>query len=104
MFVDSQRGPLFQVTSGTNVRGTGDADEQQRFLNEVRYVDHFSKLIGTCLGMRSVELAVVEDAESQTAFYYAPAAEGGSSVNGFVSGTRRPLGQVVDELRREHRA
>lgn len=104
MFSDSHRAPLFQVTDGSQVRGTGTTDEQQRFLNEVRYVDHFGKLIGNCLGMRSMELAVVEDADSQTAFFYAPAGDGGATVNGFVSTTRRPLGQLVDSLRQEHRA
>ncbi len=103
MATDTQAVPLFQVLSGHSVRGTGDAEEQQRFYNEVQYVDYFAKRIGECLGMRSLELGVVEDADSQTAFFYTPGASGqGSVVNGFVTNTRRPLSKLISTLRGEH--
>jgi hypothetical protein len=100
---DSQAVPLFQVLSGNSVRGTGDAEQQQRFYNEVQYVDYFAKRIGECLGMRSLELGVVEDANSQTAFFYAKGTGGQATVvNGFVTTTRRPLGRLISTLRGEH--
>jgi hypothetical protein len=102
--IDSQRVPLFQVTADQNVRGTGNSDEQQRFLSEVKFVDYYANLIGGSLGMQSMELAVVEDTHSQTAIYYAPAIGGAPSVNGFMSGKRRALSELVESLREEHRA
>jgi hypothetical protein len=103
MATDTQSVPLFQVLSGQSVRGTGDPEQQQRFYNEVQYVDYFAKRIGECLGMRSLELGVVEDSDSQTAFYYSPGTGGqGSVVNGFVTTTRRPLSKLIATLRGEH--
>ncbi len=102
--IESQRVPLFQVTADQNVRGTGNSDEQQRFLSEVRFVDYYANLIGTSLGMQSMELAVVEDAHSQTAIYYAPAIGGTPSVNGLMSSKRKALSELVETLREEHRA
>jgi hypothetical protein len=94
---------LYQVVAGDIVRGTGDQVSQQRFLNEVKYADYYAKLIGECLGMRTLELGVVEDSESQSAFYYVPGPEGEDSVvNGFLSTGRRPLTRVIDELRGDH--
>jgi hypothetical protein len=101
--IDSQRVPLFQVTADQGVRGTGNPDEQQRFLGEVKFVDYFAQLIGTNLGMQSLELAVVEDSQSQTAIYYAPPLGGAPSVNGFISTKRRSLSELVETLREEHR-
>lgn len=99
---ETQAVPLFQV-SGQSVRGTGDTDQQQRFYNEVQYVDYYAKRIGESLGMRTLELGVVEDAESQTAFFYSPPAAGqGAVVNGFVTTTRRPLTKLIGTLRHEH--
>lgn len=102
--IDSQRIPLFQVTADQSVRGTGNPEEQQRFLGEVRFVDYFAQLVGTSLGMQSMELAIVEDAQSQTAIYYAPAIGGSPAVNGFISTKRRSLSELVIALREEHRA
>lgn len=101
--IESQRVPLFQVTADQGVRGTGNPDEQQRFLGEVRFIDYFAQLIGTSLGMQSMELAIVEDAQSQTAIYYAPPLGGTPSVNGFISTKRRSLSELVETLREEHR-
>ena len=93
---------LYQVTSGDNVRSTGDQQSQQRFLNEVKYVEYYAKLIGECLGMKTLELGVVEDADAQTAFRYVPSPDGqGSVVNGFLSHTRKPLTRLVQQLRAE---
>lgn len=100
---ETQSVPLFQVLAGQSVRGTGDPDQQQRFYNEVQYVDYYAKRIGESLGMRSLELGVVEDADSQTAFFYSPPAVGqGPVVNGFVTTTRRSLGKLIATLRLDH--
>ncbi len=97
-----ERVQLYQVTSGNGVRSTGDQQSQQRFLNEVNYVEYFAKKLGDCLGMRSLELGLVEDSEGQTAFYYHDNGSGGPVVNGFFSNSRKPLSRIVEDLRAEH--
>jgi len=93
---------LYQVVSGESVRGTGDQTAQQRFLNEVKYLEYYAKLIGECLGMKTLELGVVEDAETQTAFCYVAGRDGEeSTVNGFLSSKRKPLSRIVEQLRQE---
>jgi hypothetical protein len=99
---ETQSIPLFQVLAGNTVRGTGDPEQQQRFFNEVQYVEYYAKRIGESLGMRSLDVGMVEDAESQTAFCYAPGTGGqGVVVNGFVTKTRRPLSKLIAILRDE---
>lgn len=95
---------LYQVVGGNEVRGTGNKQSQQRFLNEVMYVDYYAKQIGECLGMRTLELGVVEDADTQTAFFYAPSGneKDGPAVNGFITSAKRPLSKIIEELHREN--
>ena len=101
---DTQSVPLFQVMSTDSVRGTGEPEQQQRFLNEVNYASYYANRIADCLGMRVLELGVVEDADSQTAFYVVPGRGGQAPiVNGFTTTTRRPLSTLVETLRSEHR-
>jgi len=91
---------LYQVVDGDSVRSTSDQQSQQRFLNEVKYVEYYAKLIGDCLGMKTLELGVVEDADAQTAFRYVTGPDGVTPVvNGFLSHTRKPLTRLVQQLR-----
>jgi hypothetical protein len=94
---------LYQVIGGNTVTGTGDQNSQQRFLNELKYIDFFAKKIGECLSMNTLEMSVVEDADTQTAFFYAHAKNGEVPVvNGYFSSSIRPLNQIADDFRREN--
>lgn len=93
---------FYRVTGGNTVTGTGDQDSQQRFLIELQYVDFFARKIGECLSMSALEMIVVEDEDSQTAFFYTQVNEGEVPVvNGYCSSSIHPLSQIADDFLKE---
>ena len=92
----------YQVIGGNTVTGTGDQNSQQGFLNELQYVDFFATRIGECLSMNTLEMSVVEDEDTQTAFFYAEVKNGEAPVvNGYCSSSIRPLSQIADDFLKE---
>ena len=90
---------LFQVVAGHQTRSSDEGASSQRFLQDVKYADYFAKRIGECLGMRRIDLGVVEDAETQSAFVYASGPGGdGSVVNGLVTAKPKRFSALVEEL------
>ncbi|MES2737589.1 MAG: hypothetical protein V4672_14800 [Verrucomicrobiota bacterium] len=73
----------------------GDAESAQRFASEVKYVTYFAQKLADTLGMRQLQLGIVEDREGQTAFHHSA-----SGWHGVVSSNRRSLKQVRDSLAR----
>ena len=75
----------------------GDAESAQRFAGEVKYVGYFAEKLAETLGMRSLEMAIVEDREGQTVI---SAGQQPGSWHGVVSGNRRSIKQVRESLAR----
>lgn len=92
---------LFRVAPGERVLGTGDEAAQEHFLREVKYADHYAKLIGQSLGMRSLRLAVVEDTAGQVAFSYMTGPAGQSTVNGIMPARPRTFSGIMAEFTQE---
>lgn len=93
---------LFRIAPGPVVHASNGLLDSQRFVFEVDYLTHFAGKIGECLGMKKIELGLVEDARSQTAFCFATSPDGhGRVVNGvFAEGHRAPS-ELVHELHEE---
>jgi hypothetical protein len=92
---------LFRVAPGEHVLGTGDEAAQDHFLSEVKYADHYAKLIGQALSMKAVRIASVEDSVGQVAFSYMTGPSGQSTVNGIMTGRPRSLRGVLAEFTEE---
>jgi hypothetical protein len=75
----------------------GDVDPH-RFRSDVAYLTHFAAGIGDCLGTKTILNAVIEDATSQTAFYYTSGDVSGPIVNGIFTRKIRPPGELLDSL------
>jgi len=75
----------------------GDPESSQRFAGEVKYVGYYAAKLAATLGMRGLELAIVEDREGQTAI---SAGRQEGSWHGVVSSNRRSIKQVRESLSR----
>lgn len=75
----------------------GDAESSQRFAGEVKYVGYFADKLAETLGMRSLEMAIVEDREGQTSI---SAGQQPGNWHGVVSSNRRSIKQVRESLAR----
>mgnify|MGYP001500548531 CR=1 FL=1 len=73
----------------------GDAESAQRFAGEVKYVGYYAARLAETLGMRRLEVAIVEDREGQTAI---SAGLHGDSWHGAVSSNRRSIKQAREYL------
>lgn len=75
----------------------GDAESSQRFAGEVKYVGYFADKLAETLGMRRLEMAIVEDREGQTSI---STGQQTGSWHGVVSSNRRSIKQVREALAR----
>ncbi|MDI1311425.1 hypothetical protein [Prosthecobacter sp.] len=75
----------------------GDAESAQRFAGEVKYVGYFAVKLAETLGMRTLEMAIVEDRQGQTAI---SAGQQPGNWHGVVSSNRRSIKQVRESLAR----
>lgn len=92
----SRRGqelPIYRVdlTPGAEKVSGVDQEAGQRFANEIHYVNHFARKLADTLAMQRLDLAVVEDRDSQTSFF-----RNGSQVKwqGVVAAHRLPIHEV----------
>lgn len=83
------------TASGKDTLSGGEPDSAQRFASEVKYVSYFGQRLAETLGMRQLQLGIVEDREGQTAFR-----SSSSGWHGAVSSNRRSLWQVRESLQR----
>lgn len=81
---------------GRETLSGGDAESAQRFAGEVKYVGYFTNKLAETLGMRRLEVAIVEDRDGQTSIC---AAQHGNW-HGAVSSHRRSIKQVREALAR----
>ena len=51
---------LFRIAPGQIVHATSDLLDSQRFLRDVDYLSHFAGKLGACLGMRRIELGLID--------------------------------------------
>lgn len=75
----------------------GDPESAQRFAGEVKYVSYYTDTLAETLGMRRLEVAIVEDREGQTSI---SAAQQPGSWHGAVSSHRRSIKHVRESLAR----
>lgn len=75
----------------------GDAESSQRFAGEVKYVGYYAAKLAETLGMRRLEMAIVEDREGQTSI---SAGQQAGNWHGAVSSNRRSIKQVRESLAR----
>ena len=86
-----------ELSEGRESVSGGDAESSQRFAGEVKYVGYYAAKLASTLGMRSLELAIVEDREGQTAI---SAGRQDGNWHGVVSSNRRSIKQVRESLSR----
>lgn len=86
-----------EISQGRESVSGGDAESSQRFAGEVKYVGYFADKLAETLGMRSLELAIVEDREGQTAI---SAGQQSGNWHGVVTSNRRSIKQVRESLAR----
>ncbi len=72
-----------------------DSESAQRFAGEVKYIGYFADKLAETLGMRRLEMAIVEDREGQTTI---GAGQQSGSWHGAISSNRRSIKQVRDSL------
>jgi hypothetical protein len=77
---------LFRVSPGQMIYSAGGDVDPQRFLSDVNYLGTFVAGFAECLGVKTVNHALIEDATSQTAYCYAVSPDGiGSVINGIFT-------------------
>jgi hypothetical protein len=81
---------------GRETLSGGDAESAQRFAGEVKYVGYFTDKLAETLGMRRLEVAIVEDRDGQTAI----SSTQPGKWHGSVSSHRRSIKQVREALAR----
>jgi hypothetical protein len=93
---------LFRIAPGNVVHSAGGKADSGRFVSDVQYLTHFAVGIAECLSARCIEHVAVEDATSQTAFYYIPSQDRkGTLVNGILTQSMRPPEELLDCLYEE---
>ncbi len=86
-----------ETVQGRESVSGGDAESAQRFAGEVKYVGYYAEKLAETLGMRRLEVAIVEDREGQTAI---SAGQQDGNWHGSVSGNQRSIKQVRESLTR----
>lgn len=86
-----------ETAQGRETVSGGDEDSAQRFAGEVKFVGYYADKLAETLGMRRLEVAIVEDREGQTAI---SAGQQAGNWHGTVSGSRRSIKQVRESLAR----
>ena len=86
-----------ESAQGRETLSGGDAESAQRFAGEVKYVGYFTDKLAETLGMRRLEVAIVEDRDGQTSI---SAAQQPGNWHGSVSSHRRSIKQVREALAR----
>lgn len=86
-----------EMLHGRETVSGGDTESAQRFAGEVKYVGYFADKLAETLGMRRLEVAIVEDRDGQTSL---SAGQQNGHWHGSVSGNRRSIRQVRETLAR----
>ena len=92
---------LFRIAPGPVVHTTDSATSSTQLCEEVDYLTEYADKMAECLGARSFELGLVEDATTQTAFYRIPVGRSldHALVNGIISkAKKKPFSAVLEEL------
>lgn len=84
-----------ETVNGQEQLSGGEPEAAQRFAGEVNYVNYYAARLAETLGMRRLEVCILEDREGQTSL-----AAGGQpgSWRGSIQTTRRSIKQVLESL------
>lgn len=86
-----------ETSQGREYVSGGDSESSQRFAGEVKYVGYYANKLADTLGMRRLEMAIIEDREGQTAIC---AGQQAGNWHGVISSNRRSIKQVRESLTR----
>jgi len=75
----------------------GDPESAQRFAGEVNYVSYYAARLAETLGMRRLQVAILEDREGQAVMC---AEQQDDNWHGTISSSRRSIKQVLESLGR----
>lgn len=84
----------FSKNGGQEVLTGVDAETNQRFAGEVKYVNYFAQRLAEVLNMHTLEMGVIDDREGQTAFH----ATAGGGWHGVMGKDRRSFKQAKEAL------
>jgi hypothetical protein len=84
-----------ESSQGRETLSGGDTESSQRFAGEVKYVGYFAEKLADTLGMRRMEVAILEDREGQTAI---GTGQQSGTWHGLISSNRRSIKQVRESL------
>ena len=95
---DSDPAPIrLERHQGRETVSGGDPEAAQRFAGEVNYVSYYAARLAETLGMRRLEVAILEDREGQASMSVGQQA---GSWHGAISSNRRSIKQVLESLGR----
>ena len=95
---DSDPAPIkLERLRGRETVSGGDPEVAQRFAGEVNYVSYYAARLAETLGMRRLEVAILEDREGQVSM---AAGQQEGSWHGAISNSRRSIKQVLESLGR----
>ena len=85
------------LTPGREGVAGADPETGNRFINEIHFANYFARKLADTLAMQSLDLAVVEDRDSQTAFSYS---RQDNRWHGFITSQRLSLDEIRASLTR----
>jgi hypothetical protein len=85
------------LVAGQEQISGGDAENAQRFSGETRYVSYYAARIAETLGMRRLEVCILEDRDGQTSML---AGQQSGGWRGSIQPVRRSIKQVLESLGR----
>ena len=95
---DSDPAPIrLERHQGRESVSGADPEAAQRFAGEVNYVSYYAARLAETLGMRRLELAILEDRDGQAAM---GASQQAGNWHGAISSSRRSIKQVLESLGR----
>ena len=90
---------LFRISPDKAVHTAGGDLDPQRFVTDVQFISHYAAGFAECLGVHTISDVIIDDVNSQTAFFYLPAREGtGTLINGVITQTRHTPEELLEQL------
>ncbi len=84
------------LTPGREGVAGPDPEAGMRFASEIQYASFYARRLANTMAMQNLELAMVEDGDSQTGFAFS---KSDARWHGFITSRRIPLEDVRSELR-----
>ena len=93
---------LFRISPDQFVYTVGGDADPQRFLSDANFLNPFAAGFAECLGFKTIRHAIIEDAQSRTAFAYRVSPDGiGTVINGIFTREPGSPGTLLDGFKED---